>query len=412
MSSWPLVRVDELCELRPQKSEARGRLKPTDLVSFVPMNDLPVDRKWFSASESRALCDVEGSYTYFADGDVLLAKITPCFENGKLGIARNLKNGAGFGSSEFFVLRPSARLLAEYLYYFLSRSDYRERGAKVMTGAVGHRRVPKEFIEGTQIPLPPLPEQRRIVAILDEAFEGIAKATANAERNLANARELFNRHLKLLFFHSINDQWARGTLDDICDAIGGAGFPKEYQGCLDEEFPFYKVSDMNILGNEREMKQHNNSISESVRKALGANVVPAGSTIFPKIGGAVSTNKKRITTLPCCVDNNVMAVSPKSGKGSGSFLYWVMRSIDLIEMANDAHLPSIKKSTVEAWPISFPRSIALQVKIADALDVLEDSVRSVEKINEARVVLLAELRSTILHKAFSGQLTGKEDVAA
>ena len=102
------------------------------------------------------------------DGDVLLAKITPCFENGKLGIARNLKNGVGFGSSEYIVFRCTELLNNKYLYYFLSRSSFREDGASRMTGAVGHKRVPNDFIENTCIFVPSIHEQQRIVAKLDE----------------------------------------------------------------------------------------------------------------------------------------------------------------------------------------------------------------------------------------------------
>ena len=87
-----------------------------------------------------------------------------------MGIAEDLKNGIGFGSSEYIVFRPNKELNKDWLYYFLSREDFRAEGAARMTGAVGHKRVAKEFIEAYPIPLPPLPEQQRIVGILDEAF--------------------------------------------------------------------------------------------------------------------------------------------------------------------------------------------------------------------------------------------------
>ena len=80
----------EVCEIRPPKSEARQRVAPDALVSFTPMEDLGIDRKQLHATQVKSLTSVVGSYTYFADGDVLLAKITPCFENGKLGIAEGL----------------------------------------------------------------------------------------------------------------------------------------------------------------------------------------------------------------------------------------------------------------------------------------------------------------------------------
>jgi type I restriction enzyme S subunit len=144
---WPSKALVEVCEIKPPKSEARQKLKDADRVSFVPMEDLGVDEKFLGPKSERKLGQVAVSYTYFADGDVLLAKITPCFENGKLGIAKGLTNGIGFGSSEYIVFRPSADLSNEYLYYFFLQDSFRADGIKTMSGAVGHKRVAKEFIE-------------------------------------------------------------------------------------------------------------------------------------------------------------------------------------------------------------------------------------------------------------------------
>lgn len=172
-AGWEIKTLAEACQIKPPKAEARRALAGTDMVSFVPMENLGIDRKGFVAAQDKALDEVSGSYTYFADGDVLLAKITPCFENGKLGIAANLTNGIGFGSSEYIVFRPDKSLEKEWLYYFLSQESFKNANAERMSGAVGHKRVSKEFIESYPIPVPPLPEQQRIVGILDEAFEGI-----------------------------------------------------------------------------------------------------------------------------------------------------------------------------------------------------------------------------------------------
>ena len=145
------------------------------------------------------MSEVVGSSTYFAAGDVLLAKITPCFENGKLGLAAKITNGIGFGSSEYIVFRPGPSVVQDWPYYFLSRESFRTAGAESMSGAVGHKRVAKTFIKAYPIPVPAIPEQQRIVAILDEAFDGIATAKANAEKNLQNARAIFESYLASVF---------------------------------------------------------------------------------------------------------------------------------------------------------------------------------------------------------------------
>ena len=89
-TGWQTQTLAEVCQIKPPKAEARRTLAETDLVSFVPMEDLGIDQKILVPTQTKPLADVAGSYTYFADGDVLLAKITPCFENGKLGIAADL----------------------------------------------------------------------------------------------------------------------------------------------------------------------------------------------------------------------------------------------------------------------------------------------------------------------------------
>ena len=196
---WEEKKLGEVCRLKPPKSEARDKLKATDSVSFVPMEDMGINQKYFIPEKERTLKEVEGSYTYFANGDVLLAKITPCFENGKLGIATNLKNEIGFGSSEYIVFRVNKGLLSEYLYYYLSRGKFREEGASRMMGAVGHKRVAKEFVENYPIPLPPLSEQKRIVAKLDALSEQTKKLEAVYLKKIADFDELKKSILQKAF---------------------------------------------------------------------------------------------------------------------------------------------------------------------------------------------------------------------
>ena len=102
-NNWSVQTLREVCQIKPPKREARDRISRDALVSFLPMEDLGVDQKYVIPYREKPLSQVSSSYTYFADGDVLLAKITPCFENGKLGIAGKLTNGVGFGSTEYIV---------------------------------------------------------------------------------------------------------------------------------------------------------------------------------------------------------------------------------------------------------------------------------------------------------------------
>lgn len=197
---WEEKTLIEVCEMKPQKKEARDKLKETGLVTFLPMEDLGVLNKEIVAVKERKLKDVAGSYTYFADNDVLLAKITPCFENGKIGIARNLINGIGFGSSEYIVFRSQGTVETEYLYYFLSRNIIRTEGKKLMKGSVGHKRVSKDWIENYVIPFPKsLVQQQTIVRNLDALSTETKKLTTIYQQKINDLEELKKSVLRKAF---------------------------------------------------------------------------------------------------------------------------------------------------------------------------------------------------------------------
>jgi type I restriction enzyme S subunit len=196
---WEVKTLSEVCEIKPPKNEAKKILNNSDLVSFAPMEDLGINQKYLNTIKQRALEDVAGSYTYFAEGDVLLAKITPCFENGKLGIAKNLTNGIGFGSSEYIVFRPNKSLSNEFLYYFLSRKHFIEEGAQRMSGAVGHKRVSKEFIESYKIAFPSIDKQIDLVKKTDSLANESQRLEAIYQHKIACLDELKKSLLQQAF---------------------------------------------------------------------------------------------------------------------------------------------------------------------------------------------------------------------
>ena len=125
--------IRSLAEINPPKDEM-AKLPVDTTVSFIEMAPLSNDGG-ITHKEDRLLAAVQKGYTHFRDGDVLFAKITPCMENGKGALANNLTNQIGFGSTEFFVLRPNGMLKAELLYRFLQRKAYRTEAETSMTGA-------------------------------------------------------------------------------------------------------------------------------------------------------------------------------------------------------------------------------------------------------------------------------------
>jgi type I restriction enzyme M protein len=164
-SVFPLVRIADVCTINPRKSQLSE--SPETLVSFVPMANLNEYNISFFPADEKKLSEVSASYTYFQNDDVLLAKVTPCFENGKAGVARNLINGIGFGSSEFYVLRSNGQVLPEWIYFCVMHSRFRDAAISQMTGTGGLQRVPRNYIENFKIPLPPLDVQKKIVSDID-----------------------------------------------------------------------------------------------------------------------------------------------------------------------------------------------------------------------------------------------------
>jgi type I restriction enzyme S subunit len=161
------VKLGEVCELNPKKRLSSG-LEPTTEVSFVPMAAVSEEGE-VKLNETRKIEEVQKGYTFFEDDDILFAKITPCMENGKGGIARGLKNGIGFGSTEFHVIRPKEGVDPDYINFLLRSSFIRKEAELNMTGSAGQKRVQTDYLKSVTIPLPPLSEQRRIAEVLDGA---------------------------------------------------------------------------------------------------------------------------------------------------------------------------------------------------------------------------------------------------
>ena len=170
--------LEEFCTVNPKTKQI-----PDDMeVSFVPMQSVS-DTGDVQTDEVRKASEVKKGFTFFEEGDVLFAKITPCMENGKGGIARGLKNGVGFGSTEFHVLHPDPeKVSSEWLYYLTSWDEFRKQCSRNMTGSAGQKRVPKSYLAHYKVHLPALEEQRRIAALLDKVSDLIAKRQAQLDK--------------------------------------------------------------------------------------------------------------------------------------------------------------------------------------------------------------------------------------
>ncbi len=185
-SAWPTFQLREVLEINPRPPA--GSLSGDSLASFIPMRCVEEESGRFEPLGDRKVGEVSKGYTPFRDGDVLFAKVTPCMENGKAAVMKGLTNGVGFGSTEFFALRPKDELNAKYLLHFILQGSFRRNAAGNMTGAVGLRRVPKSYMEQQLIPLPSLPEQRRIVEEIEKQFTRLEAGVAALRRVKANLK--------------------------------------------------------------------------------------------------------------------------------------------------------------------------------------------------------------------------------
>jgi type I restriction enzyme, S subunit len=181
---WRVKRGRFCMEVNPRSNRLRT-LRSEDEVSFIPMEAVG-EYGGLDLEQTRAIADVGSGYTEFEDGDVVVAKITPCFENGKGALAAGLVNGVAFGTTELHVLRPTALLDRRFLFYFTMSRLFRSTGEGEMYGAGGQKRVPPEFCENVRVPLPSMDEQRAIADFLD-------RETARIDTLLTKKRTLLER---------------------------------------------------------------------------------------------------------------------------------------------------------------------------------------------------------------------------
>lgn len=187
--------------------------------------------------------------------------------------------------------------------------------------------------------------------------------------------------------------WEEKRLGEVIRYFNGAAFPEKYQGSQDKKYPFYKVSDMNLLLNRKEMHVSNNSISEEEKVILNAKIALPETVIFPKVGAALLTNKRRILKKNSIFDNNIMGIIG-TAKLNNSYLYYFMLTIDFGLYVQVGALPSISKKIIDNLEISLP-SLSEQEKIANFLSSIDRKIelieRELEKNKEFKKGLLQQM---------------------
>ncbi|MFR3858951.1 MAG: restriction endonuclease subunit S [Faecalibacterium sp.] len=234
-----MAKLGEVCLINPKSCTLRDDTE----VSFIPMTKVG-EHGEFDASEIKNYSEVKKGFTNFQNGDILFAKITPCMENGKGAIAHNMKNGIGFGSTEFHVLRPDTdKITSEWLYYLTTWKAFRKEAERNMTGSAGQKRVPKTFLENYVVNLPDIDTQKSENKILRKVDDLIFLR----KQQLAKLDELVKVRFVEMFgdFEFNPKEFPVYHLCELCDVGSSKRIYQEEQSI--SGIPFLKVADLNEL---------------------------------------------------------------------------------------------------------------------------------------------------------------------
>lgn len=212
-ASWESFEISAIADLNPRLD--KSSIPDQQQVHFVPMPAVEALSNRIDLSHVRPFQEVSKGYTPFIEGDVIFAKITPCMENGKMAVVPYLEHRQALGSTEFHVLRSCRGVSPQWIYLFVSSHSYRSEAEHNMTGAVGQRRVPIDFIARSKIPLPPFNEQKRIVAKVEELFSEVDAGVESLKQARAQLGVYRQALLKKAFEGKLTERWREKNADKL-----------------------------------------------------------------------------------------------------------------------------------------------------------------------------------------------------
>lgn len=422
---WEVERLKRVARINPSKAEAREVLDRGDGVTFLPMEKVGSNGE-INAGEVVPAASVWNDFTYFRRSDVLVAKITPCFENGKGACLDSLPTPVGFGSTEFIVMRANNGLAPQYLYRVTTLAEFRALGADAMTGSAGQQRVPSEFVRDFASAVPPLSEQDAIVRFLNFA-DGLVDRIIRAKQRLI---ELLDEQKQAVIHRAVTrglnpdvpmkttgldwlpevpENWDVGKLKGLAKVQTGVTLGKHHSDAHLEERPYLRVAnvqagylDLSEVTTLRLPRQ------EAIRFQLqpGDVLMTEGGDIDKLGRGAIWNNE----IAGCLHQNHIFAVRPRNERLRSEFLVYVMSSpVGRIYFEKTAkkttNLASTNSTTLKAFSVPIPsveeqdsilRTIELEAGIVDA--AIQRARREIDLIREYRTRLISDV------------VTGKLDV--
>jgi type I restriction enzyme S subunit len=234
---WRYATILDVCEVNPPKP-SKDFLAADAPVTFVPMPAVDAELGAITNPEKQPFLKVRNGFSSFRDGDVIMAKITPCMENGKAAIVHDMTNGIGFGSTEFHVMRSRGEILPEYLYYYIRQVSFRKEAESHFTGSVGQKRVPADFIKQSIIPLPPLTEQQRIISRIEALLAHVSAARERLNRVPLVMKRFRQGVLAAVCSGRLTEGWREGqtNLETASDLYNRVNFGRlqKYHDAIEE----------------------------------------------------------------------------------------------------------------------------------------------------------------------------------
>ncbi len=421
-NTWTRVAIEQLIELNP-KNTAHDEA----LVGFVPMTLVGRNYRSKIGHEPRKWGEVKKGYTHFADGDVLLAKITPCFENGKAGIVDGLPNNIGAGSTEYFVCRCNSKILEKkYLLAFLKTSAFLQGGETNMTGTVGHKRVPKEFLLSSQIPLAPLNEQKRIVDKLELVFDRIdvcrerldqipsllkrfrqsVLAAASGGRLIQELRS--EKHSVVAEQNEselpeLPESWRWELLENVCSAIVDCPHSTPKWSPTGE----ICVRTTNFLPGNLDLSSVS-YVSEQVYKERTARLVPQTNDIlYSREGGILGVACIVPQKVKLCLGQRMMLMRANATIYEPRFLMHILNSPYILSMVKrltgGTASPHLNVRDVKNFPVPLP-PVLEQKRIVEEIDRIFSAIKHIENSTSNTQRMLEALCQSVLLRAFRGEL--------
>ena len=364
-SKWPLVKLGEICKIiNPSKTAIHDILDDT-VVSFVDMASISNDG-YIELKTDKFLGDLrKGSYSYFAENDIIIAKITPCMENGKCAIAKKLTNGIGMGSSEFHVFRIDNKYSTEYVFAFLNRKKIRDEAEKVMTGSSGHRRVPVNFYKDLLLPLPPLDIQQNIVdecEAVDKEYEEAQDAIVQCKNEISSIME--------------NVQGEQKKLGEVCDSpMYGANVAAK-EGNPQNDYRYIRITDIDDDGNL-------NSDWKTAEKIEAKYILKEGDVLFARSGATAGKTFLYTNNVGKAIyAGYLIKFTPKNTILLPKYLIAFTHSRFYLQWAERTRggtaQPNINAQQYSALPIPVP-PLAEQQRIVEQITALEQQIAAAKK---------------------------------